>query len=96
MPCNIITKHKIASNYGKSYYPSDYSPNAGWADYYGNEDFFKAYPNDDRKEWNYMTEWKIKSGEIIPYTESADKLPAISSTMIMTKEPPVKVHNQTV
>ena len=59
-------KHKIASNYGKSYYPSDYSPNAGWADYYGNEDFFKAYPNDDRKEWNYMTEWKIKSGEIIP------------------------------
>ena len=71
-------KHKIASNYGKSYYPSDYSPNAGWADYYGNEDFFKAYPNDDRKEWNYMTEWKIKSGEIIPYTESADKLPAIS------------------
>ena len=71
-------KHKIASNYGKSYYPSDYSPNAGWADYYGNEDFLKAYPNDDRKEWNYMTEWKIKSGEIIPYTESADKLPAIS------------------
>lgn len=61
-------KHKIASNYGKSYYPSDYSPNAGWADYYGNEDFLKAYPNDDRKEWNYMTEWKIKSGEIIPYT----------------------------
>lgn len=83
-------KHKIASNYGKSYYPSDYSPNAGWADYYGNEDFFKAYPNDDRKEWNYMTEWKIKSGEIIPYTESADKLPAISKYYDYDEGAPVK------
>ena len=72
------SKHKLASNYGKSYYPSDYAPNAGWADYYGDEDFFLAYPEDARKEHNYMTKWKVKSGDVIPYTQSADKLPAIS------------------
>ena len=72
------SKHKLASNYGKSYYPSDYAPNAGWADYYGDEDFFLTYPEDARKEHNYMTEWKVKSGDVIPYTQSADKLPAIS------------------
>lgn len=72
------SKHKLASNYGKSYYPSDYAPNAGWADYYGDEDFFLAYPDDARKEHNYMTKWKVKSGDVIPYTQSADKLPAIS------------------
>ncbi|WP_308756316.1 RagB/SusD family nutrient uptake outer membrane protein [uncultured Bacteroides sp.] len=72
------SKHKLASNYGKSYYPSDYAPNAGWADYYGDEDFFLTYPEDARKEHNYMTKWKVKSGDVIPYTQSADKLPAIS------------------
>lgn len=68
---------KTASNYGKSYYPSDFSPNAGWADYYANEAFFLNYPDDDRKAWNYMTEWDTKSGHVT-YAESADKLPAIS------------------
>lgn len=68
---------KTASNYGKSYYPSDFSPNAGWSDYYANESFFLNYPDDDRKAWNYMTEWDTKSGHVT-YPESADKLPAIS------------------
>lgn len=68
---------KTSSNYGKSYYPSDFSPNAGWADYYGNEKFYLNYPDDKRKEWNYMTEWNTKAGHVT-YKESADKLPAIS------------------
>ena len=70
-------KMKTASNYGKSYYPSDFSLNAGWADYYANETFFLNSPNDDRKAWNYMTEWDTKAGHVT-YKESADKLPAIS------------------
>ncbi len=79
---------KTASNYGKSYYPADFYPNAGWADYYGNERFFLGYPDDERKAWNYMTRWKVKTGEKdannkdvvkeVYYTESGDKLPAIS------------------
>lgn len=68
---------KTASNYGSSYYPSDFSPNAGWADYYANENFFLNYPDDERKTWNFMTEWDTKEGHVY-YTESADKLPAIA------------------
>ncbi len=74
-------KLKTASNYGKSYYPVDFALNAGWADYYGNEKFFLNYPNDARKEWNYMTEWDVKDGKNtkrINYKDSSDKLPAIS------------------
>ncbi len=70
-------KMKTASNYGKSYYPSDFAPNAGWSDYYANEAFYLNYPNDNRKAWNYMVEWETKAGHVT-YKESADKLPAIS------------------
>lgn len=70
-------KLKTASNYGKSYYPSDFAPNAGWSDYYGSEKFYETYPDDERKVHNYMTSWNTKNG-VVDYTESADKLPAIS------------------
>lgn len=66
-----------ASNYGISYYPADYF-SGGWSDYYGTKEFYLSYPNDSRKEWNYMTEWEIKSGEVINYENSIDGLPAIS------------------
>lgn len=71
-------KSKTASNYGKSYYPADYIP-AGWADYYASEAFYLKYPEDDRKEWNYMTEWIITAGGgKVNYKQSKDKLPTIS------------------
>lgn len=70
-------KQKTASNYGKSYYPSDFAPNAGWADYYGDKDFFLNYPNDQRKAWNYMTSWKTSKGTV-SWENSADQLPCIS------------------
>ena len=69
--------NKKASNYGKSYYPSDFAPNAGWSDYYASEKFYLAYPNDERKAHNFMTEWNTKKG-VVNYKNSADKLPAIS------------------
>ena len=74
-------KQKVASNYGKSYYPKDFYPNAGWADYYASESFYLGYPADDRKEWNFMTEWESGTKDnhkVINYKESADGLPAIS------------------
>lgn len=71
-------KSKTASNYGKSYYPADFYPKAGWADYYANESFYLKYPNDKRKAWNYMTEWKIAENQTINYKKSKDGLPAIS------------------
>ena len=69
--------NKKASNYGKAYYPSDFAPNAGWSDYYASEKFYLAYPNDERKAHNFMTEWNTKKG-VVNYKKSADKLPAIS------------------
>lgn len=79
---------KNASQYGKSYYPSDYNP-AGWADYYGTEEFYLNYPDDDRKAWNYMTEWDTKNGHVT-YKESADKLPAISKYYDYNEGAPAK------
>lgn len=72
--------NKKASNYGKSYYPSDFQPNAGWSDYYASEKFYLAYPDDERKSHNFMTEWKSKTagGAVVNYKQSADGLPAIS------------------
>jgi hypothetical protein len=72
---------KVASNYGKAYYPKDFYPNAGWAEYYSSENFYLIYPNDDRKTWNFMTEWEAgtkTNHKLVNYTESVDGLPAIS------------------
>ena len=86
----------MASNYGKSYYPADYYNNEfkvirnGWADYYARAEAYEAYPDDERKEWNFMTEWystskeiKDANGKVIGYEkvtwqESPDGLPCIS------------------
>ena len=80
--------NKVPSQYGKSFYPIDFYPNAGWADYYGDLSFYEAFPNDERKAWNYMTEWEAKvakqgsEGETevktISFKDSKDGLPAIS------------------
>lgn len=72
------SKQKTASNYGKSYYPADFYPNAGWSDYYASESFYLAYPNDDRKAFNFMTEWHTAENKVVKYSESIDGLPAIS------------------
>lgn len=73
---------KMASQYGKSFYPADFYPNAGWADYYASEAFMLKYPQGERKGWNYMTEWAIKKvgNDTIftNYKNSKDGLPAIS------------------
>lgn len=76
----------MASNYGKSYYPADFYNKAenkarnGWADYYARKEAFENYPNDKRKEWNFMTEWYSTSNgnNLIQWQDSPDKLPCIS------------------
>ncbi len=79
----------MAGQYGRSYYPSDYynidyNSSGGWADYYAREELYLAYPDDERKEWNFMTEWYTTETDddgnhiYVTYKESADGLPAIS------------------
>lgn len=92
----------MASNYGKSYYPVNYydmsdsddkkwAVRSGWADYYARKEAYLNYPNDKRKEWNFMTKWRSSEaaetgttsdgkpiyGEIT-WEESSDGLPCIS------------------
>lgn len=86
-------KLKTASNYGKSYYPSDFSP-AGWSDYYANESFFLNYPDDARKEWNYMTEWNTKTGMSLIKKVPTNFQPSPNITT-MTMEQLARVHNPT-
>ncbi len=76
----------MASNYGKSYYPADfYDKNkgkapGGWADYYARKEAFEKYPNDKRKEWNFMTEWysTANNNQLTSWQDSPDGLPCIS------------------
>ncbi|MEG1685843.1 MAG: RagB/SusD family nutrient uptake outer membrane protein [Bacteroides sp.] len=69
---------KNPSQYGKSFFASDYWP-AGWGDYFASADFMKAYPNDDRKDWNFETEWykDKKKTQKVTWETSANKLPLI-------------------
>ncbi len=87
----------MASNYGKSYYPVNFfdagtnTVRSGWADYYARKEAFLNYPDDERREWNFMTEWPSSEGDVIGTTsdgktiygtitweESSDGLPCIS------------------
>ena len=69
---------KVPSQYGKSFYPADFSPKAGWADYYGNKEFMLKYPEGKRKEWNYMLEWPVSATKTVSYDQSRDGMPCIS------------------
>ncbi|NCC09379.1 MAG: RagB/SusD family nutrient uptake outer membrane protein [Bacteroidia bacterium] len=69
---------KVPSQYGKSFYPADFYPKAGWADYYGTETFMLNYPEGKRKNWNYMLQWPVGKDKTVNYKESRDGLPAIS------------------
>ncbi len=65
-----------ASQYGKSFWARDYV-GGGWADYLANPAFMAKYPADARKAFNFMTEWKTKTG-VVQWENSQDKLPIIS------------------
>nr|WP_302830821.1 RagB/SusD family nutrient uptake outer membrane protein [uncultured Bacteroides sp.] len=69
-------KNKVASQYGKSFYPRDYKV-AGWADYYADPDYMAQYPEGARKEFNYMTEWPTAKGSV-KWQDSQDGFPCIA------------------
>lgn len=73
--------YRKASQYGKSFYPGTHAQYPGWGDYFANPHFMDACPNDDRKAWNFETEWDEKVNGVkthVTYQQSANKLPLIS------------------
>ena len=79
-------KSVMASNYGTSYYPNDFydikaeKARNGWADYYARKEAFENYPDDKRKDWNFMTEWysTANNNQLTSWQDSPDGLPCIS------------------
>lgn len=65
-----------ASQYGKSFWPRDYV-GSGWADYLAQPAYMNKYPNDDRKKFNFLTQWDTKTGKVT-WDKSMDQLPAVS------------------
>ena len=61
--------NKVASQYGKSFYPRDY---------YANPDYMATYPEGARKEFNYMTEWPTAAGTTVKWQDSQDGYPCIA------------------
>lgn len=84
--------HKLAVNpsqYGKSFFPSDHKP-SGWGDYFASEEFMNAYPNDERKAWNFTTDWQDNKGKMINYKQSANRLPLVHKFWDYNAEPDKK------
>ena len=77
------------SQYGKSFFPSDHKP-SGWGDYFASEEFMNAYPNDERKKWNFTTDWKDNKGKMINYKQSANRLPLVHKFWDYNAEPDKK------
>lgn len=67
---------KVASQYGKSYYPRDYVL-AGWADVQANPVYMNKYPEGERKDFVYMTSWPTTNG-IVTWENSLDGMPCIA------------------
>lgn len=68
------SKERMASNYGKSYFIQE---EAGWADYTADPVFYEQHPDDARKDFNFVTTFKINNRNV-PYTRTEMKAPAIN------------------
>lgn len=66
-----------SSNYGKSYFTA--AEEKGWGDYLADSCFYERYPNDERKEFNFVTEFQPSgSGRKINFKKTAMRSPAIN------------------
>ncbi len=63
------------SNYGISYMTE--VEEGGWSDYLADSCFYERYPNDERKTFNFITEFKVGKRDI-DFRNSAMRSPAIN------------------
>lgn len=74
-----------AANYGMSYFATEENVGGeGWSDYLMDAEFFKKFPEDERREAIAVTEFEneyVEGGQkktrLLPYTQSSKKAPAI-------------------
>ena len=64
------------SNYGKSYYITEESTSA-WSDYVADSCFYERYPEDERKEFNFIDEFIINRRKV-SFKNTTMRSPAIN------------------
>lgn len=64
------------SNYGRSYYITEESTSA-WSDYVADSCFYENYPNDERKDFNFIAEFVINRRKV-SYKNTTMRSPAIN------------------
>lgn len=67
-----------ASNYGRSYYATEESASA-WSDYLADSCFYERYPNDERKKFNFVVNFKVEgTPRPLSYKKTSMRSPAIN------------------
>lgn len=75
---NHDANNGTASNYGRSYYAAEES-SAAWADYLGDSLFYEKTPADERKSFNYVTNFTVAgSPRPISFKKTSMRAPAIN------------------
>ena len=69
------------SNYGKSYYITEESTSA-WSDYVADSCFYERYPEDERKEFNFIDEFIINRRKV-SFKNTTMRSPAINKYRVM-------------
>lgn len=71
---NHSVNQGTASNYGKSYYLSE---EGGWADYAADSCFYMNYPDDERKDFNFLATIRVGTRPR-PFQQTSMRSPAIN------------------
>lgn len=67
-----------ASNYGRSYYATEESASA-WSDYLADSCFYERHPSDERKKFNFISNFKIEgTPRPLSYKRTSMRSPAIN------------------
>lgn len=75
---NHDSNNGTASNYGRSYYATEESSSA-WSDYLADSCFYERFPNDERKKFNFITNFKIEgTPRPLNYKKTSMRSPAIN------------------
>ena len=75
---NHDSNNGTASNYGRSYYATEESSSA-WSDYLADSCFYERYPNDTRKSFNFIANFKVEgTPRPLNYKRTSMRSPAIN------------------
>jgi len=77
---NMSSLYNMSSQYGKSYYAIEEATGSAWADYLADSCFYERFPNDTRKDFNFVTRFQISTDPVryLDFKRSSMRSPAIA------------------